>query len=526
MIPVLTPAEMRKVDRHAIKTLGIPGRVLMEHAGRAVAERLSELLSGRGSVAVICGSGNNAGDGFVAARFLTSAGHRPHVYLAAHPDRLHGDALESYELLTQLDIPQSLITDPESLRVVDFSRYDWLLDALIGTGLRGAVADHYADVIGLLNSSGVPILACDIPSGIDGETGRGEGRRVRAQETVTLGLPKPGLLLYPGAEHTGRVHIADVGLPRESVNSVSPDLFLVGDQDVPPRLPQRRGNAHKGEFGRVFLIAGSRGMTGAAALSGEAALRIGAGLVTVGTPRCMNDVLEVKLTEAMTLPLADRAEGSLGANAEIAIREHARRSDVLAIGPGISQHDDVRALVHHLFADWSGMPDRIVIDADALNVCAPLSDTEVRFPTGAVLTPHPGEAARLLGIDVPDVESARIDTARRLSADTNTTVVLKGAPTVIASPDGRAYLNPTGNSGMATAGSGDVLTGAIAGLLGQGLDPLNAAIAGVYLHGLAGDLAADELGAGLLAGDILRMIPNALMAIAPDHQPRHSSWQW
>jgi NAD(P)H-hydrate epimerase len=515
MIPVLTPDEMRAVDRYTIHEVGIPGIVLMEHAGRALANHLQGRLRPGADVGVVCGKGNNGGDGLVAARFLAHAGHRVRVYLAADPAGYEQEAGTALAVARRAGLSPIRADTPESLSACDFSCHDWLVDALLGTGTRGAVAGHYADVIEKMNASSAPILACDLPSGLDAASGRAEGACVRARETLTIGFPKVGLLLFPGAQFTGALHVADIGFPSAAVEQARPACFLLDAADARERLPLRRRNAHKGDFGRALVLCGSRGMTGAAALTAEAALRVGAGLVTVGIPASLNDVLEAKLTEAMSLPLPDTGDGTLALAAEPAVRAACRRMDAIAVGSGISQHAETRALVRALLAAWNDMPSSVVLDADALNNVAPVAETGVRFPPSAILTPHPGEMARLLGDDGADaVESARVESARGFARLHGVVLVLKGVPTVVAAPDGRAFLNPTGNPGMATGGSGDVLTGIILGLLAQGKRPLDAALLGVYLHGFAGDLAAATFGAGLIAGDIVRALPDALRRLS------------
>jgi len=514
MIPVLTPEQMRQVDRETIETVGIAGIVLMEHAGRALADSARQMVEGKGSVGVVCGKGNNGGDGFVAARFLYVWGVPVCVYLAAEPESLTGDARTAFLTARNVGVEMSSIADATSLSATDWSRHALLVDCVLGTGTRGAVRGHLAAVIQRMNASGVPILACDLPSGLDAEGGRVEGACVRATATLTIGFPKTGLLLYPGAEYVGRLSIAEMGFPPAVVATQRPQRFLLEEEDAVRRVPRRRRNAHKGDCGRVFLLSGSRGMTGAAALAAESALRVGAGLVTVGIPASLNPVLEVKLTEAMTLPLAETADGTLSTAAESAIRAFAGRCDVLALGPGLSQNGETRELVRRLFAEPSGLPTRLVVDADALNNVSPVSATGIRFPPGSLLTPHPGEMARLLGVSVSEVVGNPLETAERFATEQGVVLVLKGVPTVVASPDGRVYLSWRGHPGMATGGSGDVLTGTLAGLLAQGMEPVDAAILGVFLHGVAGERAAESFGNGLLAGDIARALASTLTELA------------
>jgi NAD(P)H-hydrate epimerase len=513
MIPVLTPDQMRRVDRETIENFGIPGIALMEHAGRALADRARRMVAPGGSAGIVCGKGNNGGDGFVAARFLNGWNTSVRVYLTTEPDHLTGDARTTYETARNTGVDIVPVTDAATLAATDWARHSLLIDCILGTGTRGAARGHVATVIERMNASGTPILACDLPSGLDAESGRTEGACVRATETLTMGFPKTGLLLYPGAERVGALAVADIGFPRSVVETMTPQRFLLEREDAAERVPQRRRNAHKGDCGRVFLLCGSRGMTGAATLAAESALRVGAGLVTVGIPASLNAVMAVKLTEAMSLSLPETADGTLSTASETAIRAYAGRSDVVGIGSGLSQNAETRELVRRLFAEPAGLPLRFVVDADALNNVSPVAQTAVRFPRDAILTPHPGEMARLLGVSASDVERMRLESAERFAAEHGVVLVLKGVPTVVASPDGRSYLNPTGHPGMATGGSGDVLTGVLAGLLAQGLEPVDAAILGVYLHGLAGERAAESFGDGLVAGDIVRGLPPTLLEL-------------
>ncbi|MBM3213319.1 NAD(P)H-hydrate dehydratase [Candidatus Poribacteria bacterium] len=511
MIPVLSAGEMRAVDRHTIDVVGIPARSLMEHAGRALADRVRNVVGNDGSIAVVCGKGNNGGDGLVAARFLHGWGFRTTVYLTVERDELGSEPLACLQATERVGVPVSSISTPVALDATSFTAHAWLVDAILGTGLSGGACGHAARVIDRINASRRPALACDVPSGLDATTGQVAGPCIRARETLTIGFPKIGLLLYPGADYVGRLSTADIGFPRQAIDAASVSLWQVERSDAAARLPVRRKNAHKGDFGRVLLVAGSSGMAGAAALTSEAALRAGAGLVTLATPRAVVGSLASRLTEVMVASLPDTPDGCVSPEAVPSIRARAKSADVLAIGPGLSASDGARATMANLAADWSTLPTRMVIDADGLNHLAAIGATSL--PAGAVLTPHPGEMARLCRTTVDAVEKDRIGIARSLSAECGAVVVLKGVPTVIAAPNGLAYLNPTGNPGMATAGSGDVLTGLIAGFSGQGLDPVDASILGVYLHGLAGDLAAATLGASLLAGDILSHVPSAMRAL-------------
>ncbi|NPV69523.1 MAG: NAD(P)H-hydrate dehydratase [Firmicutes bacterium] len=550
---LVTAAQMRDIDSWAINQVGVPGPVLMENAGRCVVSATAAMLGGlRGTrVAVLCGKGNNGGDGFVVARHLSNHGCRVTVYVVGGSDGIKGDALTNLQALTRVLEQAHPATGPGGalLRLVDLSSpeetaatlsrelagFDLLIDALLGTGFSGEPREPVASAIGAINAArasghtgrrggrGDPrVLAVDVPSGLDSTTGQASGPCVKADVTVTFGYPKAGLVIFPGADYAGEVLVGDIGIPGGGpalgvrVETVEPAV-------VASWLGARKRDSHKGAYGRVLVVAGSSGMTGAAALAAGAACRAGAGLVTAGVPESLAPVMEAKLTEAMKLALPEAAEPveerepvetaaagpgrvTLSRAAAGPIVEFCRDASVLAYGPGISVTAETRALTSKLL---STIEIPLVLDADALNCLGGRRDLEVRqWPT--VITPHPGEMARLAGISTAEVQRDRLGVATEFARASGAVVVLKGARTVIASPDGRVFINLTGNPGMATGGMGDVLTGAIAALIAQGLPPFEAAAAGVFLHGLAGDIAADQAGeAGILAGDVLRNLPTA-----------------
>jgi len=508
-VKIVTAEQMRELDRKAIQERGVPSLALMENAGRAVAEaaqRLTEDCPKR-PIVVLCGRGNNGGDGFVAARHLVEMGRKVEVLLAAARADIAGDARENLSRLEAAGILPTEIADTESVPRA-FNHASLLIDALLGTGLSGKVRGPIGKLIEIINASGKPVLAVDIPSGLDADTGEPLGIAVRAAETVTMGLPKLGLYLYPGIDHAGRVTVADIGFPSNLIAESAAVADLTGRAWVRMLLPERPRSAHKGRFGRVLVIAGSVGMTGAACLCGDAALRIGAGLVTVGCPASLNDILEVKLTEVMTLPLPETYERTLDTRALAVILEHAEAANVLAIGPGISRHPDTAVLVRRLVAR---VDKPMVIDADGLNAFADASVLLEGDHAPAVLTPHPGEMSRLMGVPTEKIQARRAYFSEAAANRFRSVIILKGACSLIAEPGRHLALNPTGNPGMATGGTGDVLTGIVAGLIAQGLLPFEAAAAGAYLHGLAGDIAARQVGeASLVAGDVLAALPQAI----------------
>ncbi|UCC68854.1 MAG: NAD(P)H-hydrate dehydratase [Armatimonadota bacterium] len=509
---IVTAEQMRELDRKAIEERGIPGLTLMENAGRAVAESAARMAHGGPDrpIVIICGRGNNGGDGFVAARHLAQMERRIQVFLAAPRAQLSGDAEANLHLLDEAGLPVTEVATAEPVARA-CARAALVVDALLGTGLSGNVRGLAAELIEAVNQGGPPVLAVDVPSGLDADWGKPLGIAVRAAETVTMGLPKLGLFLHPGMDYAGRVTVADIGFPSDIIREATGVAELIGPEWVRVLLPRRTRSAHKGDFGRVLVIAGSVGMTGAACLCADAALRVGAGLVTVGCPASINDILETKLTEAMTVPLPETYDRSLDTRALAPILELAEQAGVLAIGPGLSRHPETAVLVRRLVAR---VDKPMVIDADALNALADAAVILEGEHAPAVLTPHPGEMARLMGVSTEAVQAKRAHFAEAAANRCNCVIILKGACALVAESGRPLTVNPTGNPGMASGGTGDVLTGMVAGLIVQGLLPFEAAAAGAYLHGLAGDLAAQRVGEeSLVAGDLLAALPDALCQV-------------
>lgn len=515
---IVTAEQMRELDRKAVQERGIPSLTLMENAGRAVAElagRMAEASPDR-PIIVICGRGSNGGDGFVAARHLVQMGRKVQVLVAAPADEISGDAKHNLARLSEAGLSPVHVTEVEPVARA-CAHAGLVVDALLGTGLTGKPRGLSAQLIEAINDCRRPVLAVDVPSGLDADSGDTLGVAVRAQETVTMGLPKLGLYVYPRMDYAGKVTVADIGFPPDLIAGSPAVGELTEPEWVRMLLPKRARNAHKGDFGRVLVIAGSVGFTGAACLCAEAAMRVGAGLVSVGCPVSVNDILEVKLTEAMTIPLPETYQRSLDTRALAPILEFAERADVLAIGPGLSRQPETAVLVRRLVA----RVDRpMVVDADGLNALAeaPLLLEGEHAP--AVLTPHPGEMARLMGVATEKVQQHRAHFAEAATNRFRSVIVLKGAYSLIAEPGRPLTVNPTGNPGMASGGTGDVLTGMVAGLIAQGLLPFEAACAGSYLHGLAGDIAARQVGeASLIASDLLRALPQAICETAAGAEP-------
>jgi NAD(P)H-hydrate epimerase len=498
--PLLGAAAMRALDRHTIETLAIPGEVLMESAGRAVAEAVLSLAPRE--VLVVAGGGQNGGDGLVAARHLRALGVPVRVALLAEPQ---GAAAAELARARAFEVPVAHgpgFEPPGEGGVI--------VDALFGTGLARPVAGAAAEAIARIAAAGRPVVAVDLPSGIDADTGQVLGAAVRAGITVTFGLPKPGLALEPGRSHAGRVVVARIGIA-DAAPGVAPDAELWTVAAAAAQLPARPRDGHKGSFGHVLVVAGSEGKTGAAALAARAAVRGGAGLVTLACPAGLNDILEQKCTEAMTAPVADTPARGFAGAAEEALVALAAERDVVALGPGIGRADETAKLVRAL---CTRVERPLVLDADGLFAFAgePAALRGRRAPT--VLTPHPGEAARLLGCMNAEITRDRLGASRRLAAETGCIVVLKGAPTVTARPGAPPLVNPTGGPALASGGTGDVLTGLVAALLAQGLGAAEAAGLGVFLHGLAGDRIAAARGAsGLAAEELADALPEAAQAL-------------
>ncbi|MGB9791451.1 MAG: NAD(P)H-hydrate dehydratase [Thermacetogeniaceae bacterium] len=510
-------AEMRQLDQEAMTRYQIPGLVLMENAGLSVVKAVLDIFwdhSTKGKKAlVVAGPGNNGGDGLVVARHLYNRGAEVEVFLAAHPDFYRGDAAVNMQIIKAIGVPYHVFGEESVEQLQAAAEHaDLIIDALLGTGFKGAPREPIATMIDIINRSGKPVLAVDLPSGLDADSGRVEGACVRAKCTVTMGFPKVGLYVYPGAEYAGRVVVGDISFPPELRDEKAGEFTLLDQQTVAGYLPLRLSTHHKGNYGHVLVVGGSRGYTGAAVLAANAALRSGAGLVTAVVPQSLYQITASKLTEAMTFPAPD-TDGGFSGTALNALSELLRRANVLAIGPGLGQHPETAVFLRELL---SSVELPMVIDADALNILAKdkslLLDPRYRERRRKwVLTPHPGEMARLLGTSIPEVQNDRVESATRASREWGVTVVLKGAGTVIAAPDGKVLINPTGNPGLASGGTGDVLTGLIAGLLAQGLEPLEAAGAGVFIHGWAADRIASRKGmAGLVAGDLIEEAPFVL----------------
>lgn len=491
--------EMQDIDKKASTDFAVPSLLLMDQAARAVASVVAEDYT-EGKVVIFCGKGNNGGDGFGIARWLLNQGVRTQVFLVgAAPADVSGDA--KYELQMCLAAGgklNAIATDDDWLLAeVCAARADVLVDALLGTGFNGELRADYKRATALMNSLQKHVVAVDVPTGVNVDNGSADEDAVRADVTVCLALPKPGLLLYPACEHCGELLLADIGMPEKLLREYPSQKFMLNNEIIRELLPVRAGNAHKGSAGRVTICAGSPGFTGAAALAANACVKAGAGLVSLLTPASCQNILAIKLMEVMVHGLLERMPGVLGGGAVSDILKFANSSGVLAIGPGLGTSENTQNVICEVLAK-AEVP--VVIDADALTAVAGNIDVLKNMQAPKVLTPHPGEMARLTGLSVEEVESKRLELAVQYAKEWQAVVVLKGAPTVIGCPDGTVYVNTTGTSALATGGSGDVLTGMIAGLAVQGISLQEAALCGVYLHGLAGRLACADY--GLAAGEL------------------------
>jgi hydroxyethylthiazole kinase-like uncharacterized protein yjeF len=507
---VVTAAQMRQIDQECIKR-GTPASALMENAGRAVAE---ETRAGLGAIEkqdILCliGAGNNGGDGLVAARYLREWGADVNIYLgSSRPD---GDA--NLKLAKERGIP--CIEGAQDKKLKGFNGLlataTCVIDGLLGTGKMRPLGGLFKQVLEKVNvaqcNRNLKIIAIDLPSGMDADTGAIDPACPYADITVTLALPKLGQFSFPGAARVGKLKIVDIGIPEALAESITTELIT--DRLARTVLPQRPCNANKGSFGRVLVMAGSTNYLGAAYLACSGAMRAGAGLVTLTIPGSLQPILAAKLTETTYLPLPETKPGAISIEAADIITREGNRYDVLLMGCGLGQHPATIELVTSLILEKEiPLP---VLDADALNILPQIPDWWQWLTDDAILTPHPGEMSRLCGLSIDEIQADRLGIARRFAAEWHQTIALKGAHTVIATTDGRCRISPFANPGLASAGTGDVLAGVIAGLVAQGLTPFDAASLGVYLHGAAGEAVSNQMGdTGMIASDLLPVLPKMI----------------
>jgi ADP-dependent NAD(P)H-hydrate dehydratase / NAD(P)H-hydrate epimerase len=507
MIPVLTSAETAALDRET-EARGTPVETLMDRAGRAVARAVADVLGGTYGrrVVVVCGKGNNGGDGLVAAQVLLGWGASPVAILLSDPEELKGAAAGAFARLGDVRWTRY---SPDRL-AGELGRADAAIDAIFGTGFHGSAEGPHSEAIEALHSYEAPVVAVDVPSGVEGDTGAARGPAVRASLTVTFGGPKVGDVLHPGAELAGELRVVDIGFPRDLLES---DLGLVEGSDVRAMLPRRGEDSHKRRSGVVLVVAGSRRMTGAPQLVARAAHRSGAGLVTVAVPDGALEAVQAGVAESTYFPLPEGSEGAVAEEAWGPISERLEDFDAVALGPGLSTDGGAPTLARRIVGE---SPVPVVVDADALNAFAGRPAELASRRSEIVLTPHTGEFGRLFGVPVQQIVDDRVGMVRKAAAETQATVVLKGSRSLVGTPDGRVRISPTGSRFLATGGTGDVLTGAIAALLARGLAPADSATAAAYAHGIAGRLAGETMGEGTTASDVALHLAPAFAGLAED----------
>ena len=506
---IATSQQIKNIDRRATREFGIPGTVLMENAATAVMAEMERFFDGLAGVRVgiLCGKGNNGGDGLALARRLVIRGVAVRVALLAPFSAVAGEAKVNLSILRKTDVQITQNASARSLSdIIAWS--DIVVDAMLGVGLSSPLKGLFLQAVDMINSAGKPVVTIDIPTGINADTGAIMGAAIMADLTVTMALLKRGLVLLPGAQYAGEVRVADIGIPTEVVDKEKITVALLNRGYAWGMISPRELDTHKGDFGHLMVIGGSPGKAGAAIMAARSALRTGAGLVSVAAPNNIVPIVQSQITEAMCIPSAESIEGTLGLGSEEELLKAAVGMSACAIGPGLSTHYETVQVIRNLIQQLT-IP--MVIDADGLNAVAGYIDLLKRAKAPVILTPHPGEMGRLLGISSAEVQKDRLRIASEFAAKYKVILVLKGAGTVVACPDGKLFINSSGNPGMATGGTGDSLTGMIGGFLAQGYPATQAACLGVYLHGLAGDLASKEKGEmGMIAGDLIEKIPAAI----------------
>lgn len=478
--------QMRTIDRLASESGAIPSIVLMENAAISCVNEI--LKTNPKSAAVFCGKGNNGGDGFAIARHLHNSGIKTTVFLVCG-DEFCADALINFNIIERMDIETEQIYDSS---VLDFliPSYDIVIDAIFGTGIHGQIEGIPLETIEKINKYSKYTLAVDVPSGMDSDTGEICGGCVRADITVTFAAYKMGMFLFPAADYTGEIKLYGISVPDHILQSAPTAAEVISDCDFAAHFPKRRSNSQKGDYGKILIIGGSRGMSGAAYMSAASALNSGAGLITLAVPDCINDILETKTTEIMTLPLAD-SDGHLSENCVSEILRRTEKSDVILIGPGMGTSTDCEIILDELLSN-SKVP--VIVDADALNILSKNMDILKKCTCPLILTPHEMEMSRLTGLDLEYIIHNRIGVSKDFCEKYGVTLILKGNHTIVTAPDGFQYINNTGNAGLAKGGSGDVLAGITAALTARIGDEALAAAMAVYLHGKSADLVKEESG--------------------------------
>lgn len=501
---VSSVSEMRELDRTVVEKYGIEDKLLMENAGEATYFVILQEFGIEGNrFVVFCGAGNNGGDGFVIARKIHSNGGDVRVFIIGDRDGYRDSAKMNYEIVSRLPIEMKQIDDAASVRK-EILHCDCIVDAIFGTGLTRNVEGIYSDIINLINESGKPVFSVDIPSGVHGDTGKVMGAAVRADCTVTFGLPKRGNMLYPGYDLGGELFVTHISFPPEHYDRDSIKVEI----NEPPPFPSRDNDSHKGNFGEALFIAGASGYFGAPYFAALSFLKAGGGYSRLAAPSSITPFIAMKGSEIVFIPQRDTASGSIALENKDALIELSKKMDIVVIGPGLSLDEETQKLVSQLAVE---IDKPLLIDGDGITALCNDLDSIRKRKSPTILTPHLGEMSRIAGMEVSEIENDRIVVLQKTAKELNSILVLKGAHSLIGFPDGRVLINMTGNPGMATAGSGDVLTGTIAAMFGQGLSIEDAVAKGVFIHGLSGDLAAEDLGEdGITAQDILDYLPLAV----------------
>jgi len=518
---VLTSSQMKAIDRTAIEDLGIIGPILMENAGLQIAMEILDSFPDIDyeDIVIIAGKGNNGGDGFVVARHLYNQGCGPHVILLARMEDLKGDAALNAGIAKKMGISISEIPTEKERRILKkaLKKATIVIDAIFGTGLTEPARGFFAKVIEDVNASEAYTVAVDIPSGLSADSFQIIGPCVVADLTITLAAPKIAHIFPPAEEMVGELVVADISVPPRLFEEDKLKLELVEEENIIPYFQPRKRDAHKGNYGHLLILSGSLGKTGASVMAGKAALKMGAGLVTIGTPQSCLPIVARAMVELMTEPLPETPEQTFSVDAVDGSLALLRDKDALLLGPGISTNPSTAEFVRTLLPQIN-VP--VVLDADALNILAETPDLLKSLKTTAIVTPHPGEFARLLGTSTKEIVEKKLDLVPKFAQEYGLYLVLKGYRTLICTPDGHTYVNPTGNPGMATAGSGDVLSGMIASMIVQEKDPLLATLAAVFVHGLSGDIGAQRIGEkALTAGKLITYLPTAIKALSAYYQP-------
>ena len=507
MIKIVSNEQMRKMDAQTIEKLGVPGIILMENAGRQTYEYILEFMAElnlAGRIDIYCGKGNNGGDGYVIARHFFNNGYPVQILSVGDPEKLSGDAKTNYLICKEYKIPIEIIQSSDQLR--SYHKPGIIVDALLGTGIKGKADGLYKEVIEHINNLGIPVVAVDIPSGLNGDFPTVAGSAINADMTVTMALPKRAHLFYPAKKYVGLLEIADISMPEEIRKSSAVSLNQVEFSDL--SFPTLDDDAHKYTAGKLFILGGSTGMTGAAILTASAALRTGIGLVNIGIPQSLNTVLETRITEGLSVPLSETIEGSVARDALPGIKDRISWADAVVIGPGSGRNEETRETLRESIQFCLESKTPTLIDADGLYALSEDKNLCMSLNSEFVLTPHHGEFLRLSSASKEKIQSEPWQCLFDFAKETKCTINLKGAPSMVGASDGQIFINPTGNVSLAKGGSGDVLAGIIGGLMARGMDPCQASITGNYIHGEAADiLLSSQSAVSILPTDLIDILP-------------------